>query len=90
MNIDTITGLHGRLIAYRAATGSDHRSGWAILYRAHAAFPERPYSVHFIHEFAEYAQPGSLGATSGHYDLTLAEAQELFDRVCPLPTKDTL
>lgn len=77
MNIKCVSGLAGELVAYKRSPVADRdaiTSGWAIVRRAETAFADRAYSLHYL-----FDSGNGLGAEAGVYDLTLADATELWE-----------
>lgn len=83
MRCDTASGLHGELIDYHQTYQQDGVvEGVAIVLRDEVPKESRPYSVHTL--YAARRSPAcahvELNAMNGRYDLTYAEARNLFDQ----------
>ncbi len=76
MNIHTVTGLHGELVAFirdeAAEEVENMLCGWAVVRQPAYSFPSRAFSTHYLYYDSDLNQC----ACWGHYDMTLAEARE--------------
>lgn len=82
MYLNTITGLHGELVAFirdeAAAEVDSLLCGWAVVKQPNPVFEARAYATHYVYYDSDLNQC----ACWGHYDMSLADARkDLMERI---------